>query len=98
MHLVLILSLDPSGAGARGDASPGNDNRAAILLQPDGSRIPINDHPSQKDIAALRKLYEIESKPMKLLQMVGGSRTADFRRLYSSRSRTNLNDAGAGCL
>ncbi|KAM5467393.1 hypothetical protein MauCBS54593_005361 [Microsporum audouinii] len=55
------IMIYPSGAGGKGSASPGNDERMAVLTKPDGSLIPINLKPSARDIAALKKLYSYKS-------------------------------------
>ena len=47
----------PSGAGGTGPASGGVDNRAPILLKPDGSRIEKVYKPSERDIKGLTDLY-----------------------------------------
>lgn len=51
------IMIYPSGTGGKGSASPGNDNRAPILLKPNGDRIPINLAPSPRDVSGLTKLY-----------------------------------------
>jgi hypothetical protein len=79
-----------------GDASPGNDNRLAILLKPDGSRIPINTAPSQRDIAGMHALYGAKksTKTKTLLQKAGGSMTSSFKKLFSESSGSG----GSSCL
>ena len=54
------IMLYPSGAGATGPASPGNDGRTAILLNQDGSRVPINLNPSRRDVDGILKLYNTD--------------------------------------
>jgi hypothetical protein len=51
------IMIYPSGAGGVGSATNGNDQRSPILLKPDGSRIPINLKPSQRDVKGLTDLY-----------------------------------------
>lgn len=81
-HVLNMICTDPSGAGAIGEASPGNDQRAAILLKPNGDRIPINLTPSQIDISGLHKLYGKENKAKQLLQKAGGTVTSSFRKIF----------------
>ena len=52
------IMIYASGVGGKvtGDVVNG-DNRAPVLLQPNGQRIPINLVPSPRDIHALRALY-----------------------------------------
>ncbi|SPQ23047.1 5808b097-2444-4600-b106-16884616c2bd [Thermothielavioides terrestris] len=92
------IMIYPSGAGAIGDASPGNDQRQPILLKPDGSRIPINGAPSQRDIAAMHKLYgrSKSARGKELLQKAGGTVTSNFKKLYSKSS--GRGDDGSSCL
>lgn len=91
------IMIYPSGAGAVGQASPGNDQRAAILTKPNGDRIPINDAPSQRDIAAMHLLYgrSTKSKGKALLQKAGGGVTSSFKKLFpKSSGKTD----GSSCL
>jgi hypothetical protein len=85
--LLTQLVVDPSGAGGTGTAAPppGADNRAPILLKPDGTRIPINLYPSQQDITALRALYGSEpaAAAAVLLQKAGGSKTKKFLSMFT---------------
>ncbi|KAK4041139.1 hypothetical protein C8A01DRAFT_45674 [Parachaetomium inaequale] len=91
------IMIYPSGAGAIGEASPANDQRAAILLKTDGSRIPINDSPSQRDIAAMHKLYGRSNRAIAkdLLQKAGGTVTSNFKKLFPE---SQGNTDGSGCL
>jgi hypothetical protein len=95
--LATNSSPDPSGAGAIGEASPGNDQRSAILLKPDGSRISINDSPSQRDIAAMHKLYGRSNRAVakELLQKAGGTVTSNFKKLFPE---SQGNTDGSACL
>lgn len=51
------IMIYPSGAGAKGDAVAGADNRAVILLKDDGTPIPINLNPSAGDVEGLERMY-----------------------------------------
>ena len=79
------IMLYPSGAGATGEASPGNDQRTAILLDAkDGTRLPINTKPSKRDIDGILKLYNTDwgtTNPT-LLNQPGNSKSSRFRNLF----------------
>ncbi|KAM5473834.1 hypothetical protein MferCBS49748_000800 [Microsporum ferrugineum] len=66
------IMIYPSGAGGKGSASPGNDQRMAVLTKPNGDLIPINLKPSARDIAALKKLYSYKSSVV--LNFLGSSK------------------------
>lgn len=91
------IMIYPSGAGAVGDASPGNDQRAQILTKPNGDPIAINDSPSQRDIAAMHKLYgrSKSARTKDLLQKAGGTVTSSFKKLFPESAG---NADGSGCL
>lgn len=91
-----VVLSDPSGAGAIGDASPGNDGRQPILLKPNGDRIAINLAPSQRDIAAMHKLYGTSKSTRSkiLLQKAGGTVSDSFKNLFSKSSGHD----GSSCL
>lgn len=80
-----------------GEASPGNDQRAQILTKPNGDPIEINDSPSQRDIAAMHKLYgrSKSARTKDLLQKAGGTVTSSFKKLFPESAG---NADGSGCL
>lgn len=82
------IMIYPSGAGATGAASPGNDGRTAILENAnDGSRIPINLHPSGRDVAGILKLYNTDwgtTNPT-LLNSPSNSLSAKFKNVFKKK-------------
>ncbi|KAM0187754.1 hypothetical protein ACHAPA_011117 [Fusarium lateritium] len=62
------LMLYPSGAGGKGDARRGSDNRLPILTYPDGLPISLREGPSPKDVSKLLDIYgrELMDKPVLL--------------------------------
>lgn len=82
------IMLYPSGAGATGEASPGNDQRTAILLDArDGTRLPINTKPSKRDIDGILKLYNTKwgtTNPT-LLNQPSNSKSSRFRNLFKRK-------------
>lgn len=90
------IMIYPSGAGGKeegsGKVTPSNDHRAPILMQPGGTRIPINLVPSTLDIAAMNALYEgIPGTKKSLL-----NKMKNFRTVYKeSKSGPS---GGSGCL
>ncbi|KAL8790426.1 MAG: hypothetical protein Q9213_000578 [Squamulea squamosa] len=81
------IMLYPSGAGALGDASPGNDQRQAILLNNDGSRVPINLQPSRRDVEGILKLYNTDwgtTNPV-LIDQPSSSKSARFKALFKRK-------------
>ncbi|KAL8730075.1 MAG: hypothetical protein Q9166_004274 [cf. Caloplaca sp. 2 TL-2023] len=81
------IMLYPSGAGALGSASPGNDQRQAILLNNDGSRIPINLQPSRRDIDGILKLYDTDwgtTNPV-LIDQPSSSKFSRFKEKFKRK-------------
>ncbi|KAL8801881.1 MAG: hypothetical protein Q9182_004170 [Xanthomendoza sp. 2 TL-2023] len=81
------IMLYPSGAGALGAAAPGNDQRTAILLNLDGSRVPINLNPSARDIQGILKLYNTNwptTNPT-LLNEGSSSKSSKFKNLFKKK-------------
>lgn len=79
------IMIYPSGAGATGSASPGNDQRSPILVRAsDGSSIPINLHPSRKDIEGIQLLYSIDwptTRPV-LISEPANPKSSKFRSIF----------------
>jgi hypothetical protein len=79
------IMLYPSGAGALGTASPGNDQRLPILVRhSDGSPIGINLKPSLKDVEALKALYAIDwpvTRPA-LVNEPSNPKSSKFRNIF----------------
>lgn len=81
------IMLYPSGAGALGLAAPGNDQRQAILLNQDGSRIPINLNPSTRDVQGILRLYNTNwgtTNPVLLVDK-SSSKSAKFKSLFGRK-------------
>jgi hypothetical protein len=79
------IMLYPSGAGGVGQASPGNDQRAPVLLKAsDGSKLPINLFPSVKDVQALIRLYEIKwpARETPLINEPASPRHSKFKNIF----------------
>ncbi|KAI4095222.1 MAG: hypothetical protein LQ344_001734 [Seirophora lacunosa] len=81
------IMIYPSGAGATGAASPGNDGRTAILVNEDGSRIPINLYPSKRDVAGILKLYDTnwDTTNPTLLNSPSNSLSAKFKNVFKKK-------------
>lgn len=79
------IMLYPSGAGALGTASPGNDQRLPILVRhSDGSPIGINLKPSLKDVEALKTLYAVDwpvTRPA-LVNEPSNPKSSKFRNIF----------------
>ncbi|KAH6624062.1 hypothetical protein B0J18DRAFT_381969 [Chaetomium sp. MPI-SDFR-AT-0129] len=91
------IMIYPSGAGGRGEASPGNDQRLPILLDHNGDPIKISEGPTQRDIAAMHKLYGRSKSAVTkdLLQKAGGKVTEGFKKIYP---KSQGNSGGSACL
>ncbi|KAF0327804.1 hypothetical protein GQ607_005013 [Colletotrichum asianum] len=88
------IMIYPSGAGgnSNGQPTPQNDNRDAILMKPDGSRIPINLAPSSLDIAALNAMYaNVEGTKLDLFNSL-----TNFKKVY--KTSQSGPSGGSGCL
>ncbi len=81
------LMIYPSGAGAVGPASPGNDGRADILLTSDGNKILPNLKPTTRDIQGLLKLYETagDNTHPTLLNQPESSKSNKFKDLFKKK-------------
>ncbi|KAF5677568.1 zinc-dependent metalloprotease [Fusarium heterosporum] len=82
------LMLYPSGAGGKGDAAPGRDNRLPILTYPDGKRIPLRRGPSTGDTKKLIELYGSQYVPdTELLNDKSSTMKNRFNKLRNALSR-----------
>ncbi|KAI4250607.1 MAG: hypothetical protein L6R40_000207 [Gallowayella cf. fulva] len=81
------IMLYPSGAGAVGAAAPGDDQRAAILLNQDGSRLPINLQPSARDIQGILKLYNTDGDTTNptFLNEPSNPKSSKFKNLFKKK-------------
>ncbi|KAK2841525.1 hypothetical protein FQN49_006174 [Arthroderma sp. PD_2] len=79
------IMLYPSGAGGRGSATHGNDQRLSILTKPDNSRITPNIRPSRRDIAALTRLYGYKVPRQEFISL--GSKRNPLKRVFDKIRR-----------
>ncbi|KAF4996990.1 hypothetical protein FGRMN_4130 [Fusarium graminum] len=77
------IMLYPSGAGGKGDARPGSDNRLPILTYSDGTPIPLRKGPSPRDFEKLIELYgrDLSREPVQLLNDRASTQSGYFKKL-----------------
>lgn len=78
------IMLYPSGAGGRGLAGPGNDQRLSVYVKAsDGSSISINKQPSIRDVEGLMKIYARDDKNEKpvLISQGESSKQGLFKKI-----------------
>lgn len=84
---LMSIMLYPSGAGATGTASPGNDGRADVLLNKDGSKILPNVRPTLRDVEGIKKLYNTDwgtTNPV-LLNKPANPKSNKFKDLFKKK-------------
>ncbi|KAI1931952.1 hypothetical protein LOZ65_000986 [Ophidiomyces ophidiicola] len=85
------IMIYPSGAGGKGSAAPGMDNRLPILKKPDGNPIPINVTPSERDVNGLKKLYGYNPKTK---WTALGDKASEYKKKFDDMRRS---DKDSGC-
>ncbi|KAM0350175.1 hypothetical protein ACHAPU_003340 [Fusarium lateritium] len=92
------LMLYPSGAGGKGDAAPGRDDRLPILTYRDGERIPVRRGPSHGDIDKLIEIYGSKYVPdTELLGDKSSTKKNLFSRIHSKFSKKGGDTKDSGC-